>query len=385
MYPRFPKIKSALRTPFLFIAIILLVLQSATAQKGGYQLKFLQEYILPNNTVFENTKVGGLSGIDYDSASGLYYSICDDGSDLAPARFYTYTIDFKNDRIDAINLKGVHYLRNSFNRLFLPFSKNKMGSVDPEALRVLGDKIIWSDEGVRNVSPKGLYLTTPRIFLADKEGNYEASFDVPEVVEVSREEKGTRNNGGFEGLAITPDKKYLYASVEEPLIQDGPRAGLNDSTGIVRIIKFDIETRQPVAQYAYQIDPVAYPVKPENGFRVNGISDIMFLNDDQLLVIERSFSMGRLPCTIKVYMIDLTKATDISEHFSLKGKESLVVPKKLILNMDTLNRFTDNIEGVTFGPTLSNGSPSLIFVSDNNFNPLERTQFLLFELQKRAN
>ena len=39
-----------------------------------------------------------------------------------------------------------------------------------------------------------------------------------------------------------------------------------------------------------------------------------------------------------------------------------------------------NIEGVTFGPILANGHRSLIFVTDNNFNTKEKTQFLLFEV-----
>jgi hypothetical protein len=43
------------------------------------------------------------------------------------------------------------------------------------------------------------------------------------------------------------------------------------------------------------------------------------------------------------------------------------VKKKLLLNMDDLKIYTDNIEGVTFGPTLPNGHRTLIFVSDNNF------------------
>jgi len=56
------------------------------------------------------------------------------------------------------------------------------------------------------------------------------------------------------------------------------------------------------------------------------------------------------------------------------------VKKKLLLNMDDLKIYTDNIEGVTFGPTLSNGHRSLIFVSDNNFASFQKTQLLLFEI-----
>ena len=49
--------------------------------------------------------------------------------------------------------------------------------------------------------------------------------------------------------------------------------------------------------------------------------------------------------------------------------------------MDDLGIYTDNVEGVTFGPVLSNGHQSLIFVADNNFDEQEITQFLLFEIE----
>ena len=48
--------------------------------------------------------------------------------------------------------------------------------------------------------------------------------------------------------------------------------------------------------------------------------------------------------------------------------------------MDDLGIYIDNIEGVTFGPTLPNGHQTLLFVADNNFNPLEQSQLLLFEV-----
>ena len=48
--------------------------------------------------------------------------------------------------------------------------------------------------------------------------------------------------------------------------------------------------------------------------------------------------------------------------------------------MDDLKIYTDNIEGVTFGPDLPNGHKSLIFIADNNFNPMEKSQVMLFEV-----
>ena len=40
----------------------------------------------------------------------------------------------------------------------------------------------------------------------------------------------------------------------------------------------------------------------------------------------------------------------------------------------------DNIEGASFGPNLPDGNRSLVLVSDNNFTPVQVTQFLAFEV-----
>ena len=156
---------------------------------------------------------------------------------------------------------------------------------------------------------------------------------------------------------------------------------IDDSTGIIRILKFDMRTKKPVAQYAYLIDPVAHPPVPANGFKINGVPDILSIGDNKLLVIERSFSTGRMACTIKIYVADLSGATDVNNISSLRNESNVkLISKKLLLNMDSLGIYIDNIEGVTFGPRLSNGKSSLLFIADNNFNPLETTQVLLFQV-----
>ena len=50
--------------------------------------------------------------------------------------------------------------------------------------------------------------------------------------------------------------------------------------------------------------------------------------------------------------------------------------------MNDLGIYTDNIEGLTFGPQLANGNRSLLFVSDNNFSSTQKTQVFLFEVQE---
>lgn len=135
------------------------------------------------------------------------------------------------------------------------------------------------------------------------------------------------------------------------------------------------------AQYAYALEPVAYPANPLAEFKVNGVSEILSIGKSQLLTIERSYSTGRLPCTIKVFLADFTHADDIKNVLSLKDHPPQhPVKKQLLLNMDDLGIYIDNVEGVTFGPTLSNGHASLIFVTDDNFQQKQKTQLLLFEI-----
>jgi hypothetical protein len=53
----------------------------------------------------------------------------------------------------------------------------------------------------------------------------------------------------------------------------------------------------------------------------------------------------------------------------------------LLLNLKQLDIRLDNLEGMTLGPRLPDGSQSLLLVSDNNFNSLQITQLLLFRLK----
>ena len=121
----------------------------------------------------------------------------------------------------------------------------------------------------------------------DQTGHFLDSFLLPANTHVHSTEKGIRRNGAFEGLSFDKEYRYLYVNIEEPLYEDGPRAGLGDSTAWVRFIKFDVASRKPVAQYAYQIDAISYPADPAGAFKINGVPEILYLGEDKMLVIER--------------------------------------------------------------------------------------------------
>ncbi len=373
----------------IFVLLTLFIIASCSPVKKINQfpeiksLTYLSEFAIPFNFQFQNTTVGGLSGIDYDFKNGVFYMISDDRSDHNPARFYTAKIKIQNSVIDTVIFKNITFLKNKMGNNYPNSRENAFNVPDPEAMRYHANekKFVWSSEGERIVDKEKFILQDPGIIEITKEGHFVDTFQLPDIFRMQATENGPRKNGVFEGMAFSGDYKHLYISTEEPLYEDGPRAGLNDSSGITRIIKYDVATKKTVGQYAYKIEPVAHAPIPEDGFKVNGISDILWLNEEELLVVERSFSLGRFSNTIKIFVASLKGADNVQNMSSLNTKNPVkFISKRLLLDMDDLKLFIDNIEGVTFGPVLPNGKRSLIFVSDNNFSQWQRTQFLLFEV-----
>jgi hypothetical protein len=346
-------------------------------------LKYLGQYEIPYNKIFKNTTVGGLSGIDYDPENKLYYLISDDRSAKNDARFYSAKIHFTVKGIDSVQLIDVKPLLQPDGKPYPNSKQNPKITPDPESIRYNQHThdLIWSSEGERIVNAKDTILQNPSIQVVGLDGKYKASYSIPSILEVSTKEIGPRQNGTLEGLTFNNDFSTVYACMEEPLFQDGPKAEVEETKSFVRILTFDVHSKKCLKQYAYKLDKVAYPSTPSNAFKVNGISEILAVNTNQLLVIERSFSTGRLPCTVKVFLADISQAENITSTNSLiKDAPKKTATKKLILNMDELSMFIDNIEGLTFGPTLPNGHKTLIFAADNNFQPFEKNQFLLFEV-----
>ncbi len=347
------------------------------------QMRFLGEVAVPYNYQFNQTTVGGLSGIDYDAVNNLYYLISDDRSDINAARFYTAKIFITEKSIDSVVFIGVKMMHQMDGSVYPNNKQNPVKTPDPEAIRYnpITKQLVWSSEGERIVGKKDTLLENPAITSISSDGKYIDTFVLPPQLIMQVAEKGPRRNGVLEGLTFTNNYKQLYVNVEEPLYEDGPRAMLQDTTAWIRLFKYDVATKRQLHQYAYKLDPIAHEAKPADAFKINGVPDILSIGDDKLLVMERSFSTGRLACTIKIYEAYISNATDVKNYQSLQKSSSFVpATKKLLLNMDQLGIYIDNVEGMTFGPTLPNGHKTLICVADNNFNILEKTQFLLFEI-----
>jgi hypothetical protein len=346
-------------------------------------LKFLDEYEIPFDLRFENTWVGGLSGIDYDAGANRYFIISDERSATSAARFYTAAIDISNYRIDSVRFLSVAPLRNAANDTFPALKVVPEYAADPESIRFnqKTGTLVWSSEGDRAIRNGKMVYQDPWIYEMGQDGYFKDSFSVPSNLRMYKEDRGARENNVWEGLSFTPDYKYLWASMEGTIYEDGPLAGVTYANAPVRFTKFNVVFKKPVGQYGYWLDAVAAAPVPESAFRINGISEILCIGNERFLVLERSFSTGVQSCVIKIYLADFSRASEVSEVKSLYQNNNYTpASKKLLFNLSDLNRYIDNVEGITIGPKLPNGNFSLILIADNNFSRLEKQQVFLFEI-----
>ena len=54
---------------------------------AGISLSYLGEFVIPTGHMENGVEFGGISGLDFDAATGHYLAISDDRSERGPARF----------------------------------------------------------------------------------------------------------------------------------------------------------------------------------------------------------------------------------------------------------------------------------------------------------
>lgn len=103
------------------------------------QLTFIGEQRIPNDEVYEETLVGGLSGIDYDPKTHKWIIISDDRSDKSPARFYTAKLKYDTNSFSSVKLNGMTEFKQSDGTTYpnkSDYAANKKGVVpDLESIR----------------------------------------------------------------------------------------------------------------------------------------------------------------------------------------------------------------------------------------------------------
>jgi hypothetical protein len=315
---------------------------------------------LPVDLADRKVPLGGLSGLSFETACGLFYAVADDRGDLAPPRVYVLALkgdEWRPRSIEVVTLR---------DRSGQPFDR---GVLDAEGVALAPDGRLWvSTEGITHLN------VPPRILGFRLDGTLIDELEVPAHY---RQGDGTggRSNHGFEGLTIAPGGSTIIAAVEAPLIQDGPIADL-DRGATTRLVIFDVAAGRAVAERAYRVEPVPDRPVPETAYRSTGVSEILALDEHRILVMERSFSAG-VGNRVRLFLADLGTGDDVTGFESLPP-DVVTVEKLLVADLADLGVDPDNLEGMTFGPPTPDGRPTLVLIADNNFQPsVQRNQLLV--------
>lgn len=339
-------------------------------------VEVLDEYRLPKQD-FQNTPVGGLSAIAYDPQQDRLYAQSDDRGDRAAARFYTLKLNLdgtnpQQPKIKNVAVEKVTTLRASDGQPFSP------GTVDLEGIALSPLRSLFiSSEGVTRAGVE------PFVAEFDRNGQWKRNLPIPQRyipdAPGGEQTQGVRDNLGFEALTLNPggygttgvEPFRLFTATESSLAQDMDPANPPRS----RLLHYLLEEGKALllAEHLYPLDAA-----PE-GTLYHGLTELLAIDQGgHFLSLERTF--GSYGFGAKLFQITLGGATDTSTIASLKGELKGVQPiqKKLLLDFAKLP--IDNLEGMTFGPRLPDGSQSLILVSDDNFRLEQFTQFWLLRL-----
>ena len=373
----------------LATAIVLLIPTAALSTNERHRprvntvvdVEFLGEDVIETGTLFDETEVGGLSSISYDSRRDVYYTISDDQGNRDtgdPVRYYTAAIDFEDGQLDDgdVTFTDVTQLWDKRGKSYAP------GGLDPEGLVFTGgNKLYVSSEGI-----VGATLIDPFIRRYNRQGRVTGYLPVPDKYLSNGVDRGVRSNLSFESLNLTPNRRQLVTAGEGALFQDGPVSNFTDGS-LARILTFDLRRKKAETEYVYEVGPWA---EPSSIFGVNGIVEVLPIdNAGTMLVMERSFSVGGVlgggtGNVVAIYEVSTRGATDVLDIDALYDDGNPIaftpVTKSLVFAFDDLGIPIDNIEGMTFGPRLDDGRRSLVIVSDNNFSAGQFTQFIVLAL-----
>ena len=352
----------------------------ATSQPPRARLRLIGESRFAHRLQFQGSTVGGLSGMDYDPAGDLYYLVSDDSSSINPARFYTARIALGMDSLGEPELLGVATLRQADGS---PYPSALRGGPvpDPEAIRwrAASNTLLWTSEGH---APSG---TAPWLRETRPDGGFVREFALPAMFNFQAG-AGPRGNLTLEGLAMAPDGRTAWIAMENALLQDGPMPTVQAPGGPCRLTQIDLASGKALRQIAYVPDAIPRAPVPPTAFADNGVAEILMLDAERMLVLERAYVTGS-GNSLRLYLIDTRQAGDTLELPALRPGAYRPAGKTLLADFSAFTgpgagprlKQLDNTEGMSWGPVLPNGRRSLMFISDDNFSPRQITQWLAFE------
>jgi hypothetical protein len=268
----------------------------------------------------------------------------------------------------------------------LPIASNKSISTDNEAVVHVGDGTYWvSDEYgpyVYHYDHHGALLHVirpPDAFIPmrrDASGNLVEDFSansppIGTTYDKGNPVSGRQNNQGFEGLAMSPDRKTLFILLQSALIQDLDATSsktIKLTRNNTRLLAYDLRHRQPklVGEYVVQLPHYQDQTTTTATLLTAAQSELLALNDHQFLVLARDSSAGfTAKSNGSVYrsvdLLDVAGATNIAGT-AYDSPSTPVAPKGVLVSTvtpATYQKFldiNDNAQLNRFG--LHNGAPN---------------------------
>ena len=358
----------------LYVLLVFLMFY-ACAKKKEVGLRFLDEYIVKDSLLVNNSYIGGLSGIDY--SKGFYYFVIDDAKN---PRFVKVKIHIQVNEMKSVDFMNVFYLNDTATTFY------KDSFLDLESIFIDDEtqEVNFVSEGfIRNKK-------SPLVFTTDSVGKFVYNYTIPDYF-IPKADQNIKHNGVFEGSSKSINGKGFWVAMEAPLTSDGEEPAFKNTSSPVRITYFDKKTKKATKQFAYQLEHITKPSKGD--INLNGLTSILEYKENHFFIIERTYqngygAYGNIIRIFDAYVDEST--TNTLDIQSLKETDFIPLKKRLVFNFEDVRSeltegIVDNIEGITFGPKLENGNQSLVLVSDDNFQLYGKqlNQFVLLEIENK--
>lgn len=256
----------------------------------------------------------------------------------------------------------------------MPQAKTGAVSLDAEGIVLLpdGNHFISDEYGpyIYRFSPDGRLLSAirpPEAFIPQRNGkdHFSSNNPGPGAAEPkpANPETGRQNNQGFEGLALTPDGKFLVVILQSATRQDGGTSP--ETRQNTRILYYDISNLDRPNLVREHVVPLPFYNTADGKKRVAAQSELYALSETLFLLLCRDSGNGyglegATSMYRKIEILDTSKATNIagSKYDGLvpvapKGTlEDGIVPATLTTFID----INDNSQLNKFG--LHNGEPN---------------------------
>jgi len=219
---------------------------------------------------------------------------------------------------------SMRHARNGFP--VMPQATNGKISLDAEALVLMRDGtfFIGDEYGpyIYHFSAIGRMLSAirpPEAFIPKRHGHDSFSSNNPgpgaPPAQPPDPETGRQNNQGFEGVSVTPSRKYLAAVLQSATWQDGgdsPETRQN-----TRLLYYDVTDPDRVKLVHEYVVPLPVFTNTQGRRRVAAQSELLALDDTHFLLLCRDTGngyglQGSTSLYRRIELLDISKATDIA-------------------------------------------------------------------------